>query len=342
MTIDRYHRQILLPQIGQAGQDRLGASRALLVGCGALGSNIAEQLARAGVGHLRIADRDIVELTNLQRQVLFDESDAKEGLPKAAASAQRIGKINSSIKVEPRVVDVDSGNIEALVDGVELIIDGTDNIATRYLLNDAAIKFARPWIYGACVGTEGRVMTIRPGDTACLRCVFPTPPDASEIATCDSAGVLGPVAAVVASMQSVAAIKLLSGNDAAISEELLTFDLWKNRIHSVSLQGARRSDCPACALKQFEFLNRSASDSNAKLCGRNAIQIRPTMGTLSLKVAAQRLLAAGPVQSLPFMVRCTLSEGGLSLSVFEDGRVIVKGTTDVGRARAVVARYLGS
>lgn len=342
MTIDRYHRQILLPQIGQSGQDRLHASRVLLVGCGALGSNIAEQLARAGVGHLRIADRDIVELTNLQRQVLFDESDSKEGLPKAAAAAQRIGRINSSIAVEPRVIDVDSGNIESLVEGADLIIDGTDNIATRYLLNDVSIKLGKPWIYGACVGTEGRVMTIVPGQTACLRCVFPKPPDASEIATCDTAGVLGPVAAVVASMQSLAAIKLLSGCASAVAAELLTFDLWRNRIHSVSLADARRPDCPTCAMKQFEFLNRPADDANGKLCGRNAIQIRPTMGTLSLNIAVNRLRAAGAVQSLPFMVRCALSEEGLSLSVFEDGRVIVQGTTDVGRARAVVARYLGS
>jgi adenylyltransferase/sulfurtransferase len=365
--MDRYHRQILLPQIGPAGQKRLADSSVLLVGCGALGSNIAEQLARAGVGHLRIADRDIVELTNLQRQVLFDESNAKEGLPKAVAAARRLTNVNSTIRIEPKVVDVDADNIELLlrttgfqpVPGerdhglkargtgdaepqVNLILDGTDNVATRYLLNDVAIKFNIPWIYGACVGTEGRVMTICPNKTACLRCIFPQPPDPNEIATCDTAGVLGPVAAIVGAMQSIAAIKLLSGNADAIANELLTFDLWANRIRSVSTVDARRANCPACGQRKFEFLQTAGRDMTSRLCGRNAVQVRPTLGRLSLKDAAARLQSAGTVQASPFMVRCTLNEGDLQLSAFEDGRVIVQGTNDPGRARAVVAKYLGS
>src|SRR5262245_34353204 len=217
VAIDRYHRQTLLPQIGEAGQRKLAGARVLLVGCGALGSTIAEQLARAGIGHLRNADRDIVELTNLQRQVLFDDSDAAGGLPKAVAAANRLSKINSTITIEPRVVDVDALNVEQLVAGCDMILDGTDNVATRYLVNDVAVKHTIPWIYGACVGTEGRVMTIRPGAGACLRCIFPQPPNASELATCDTAGVLGPVASVVGAMQALAAIKLLSGNADAIA-----------------------------------------------------------------------------------------------------------------------------
>jgi adenylyltransferase/sulfurtransferase len=340
VTIDRYHRQTLLPQIAAAGQEKLSAASVLLIGCGALGSTIAEQLARAGVGKIRIADRDIVELTNLQRQVLFDERDAAEGLPKAVAAANRLGKINSQITIEPRVVDVDADNIEKLCAGVNVILDGTDNVATRYLINDISVKLGIPWIYGACVGTQGRMMAIVPGDGPCLRCVFPQPPDPSEIETCDTVGVLGPVAAVVGAMQAIAAIKLLTGNAAAVAAELLTFNLWSNRIHAVSTRDGKRVDCPACGEQRFDFLASHNRDMTARLCGRNAVQVR--MASFSLSHAADRLQKAGQVQSQPFMVRCQLPEGGLSLTAFEDGRVIVQGTNDPARARSVVARYFSA
>jgi adenylyltransferase/sulfurtransferase len=360
VAIDRYHRQTLLPGIGTAGQERLRASRVLLVGCGALGSTIADQLVRAGVGFLRIVDRDIVELTNLQRQVLFDERDVEQGKPKAVAAAERLRQVNSEVVVEPVVSDVDSGNVESMLrttgfqpvagashglearGTVDLILDGTDNVATRYLINDISIKHNIPWIYGACVGTEGRVMTIRPRQSACLRCIFATPPSAGDLPTCDTAGVLGPVASVVASMQAVSAIKLLTGNVDAVAEELLSFDLWTNRIRSVNISQSRRDDCPTCGLGKFEFLEARPSGNGAKLCGRDAVQVRWRSDRVSLSEVADRLRVAGAVQQTPYLVRCVLSEGDLRLTAFTDGRVLVQGTSDPARARSIVARYLGS
>jgi adenylyltransferase/sulfurtransferase len=342
VTIDRYHRQTLLPQIGVAGQQKLATSSVLLIGCGALGSTIAEQLTRAGVGKIRIADRDIVETTNLQRQVLFDEDDARSGLPKAVAAANRLAKINSSIAIEPLIVDVDGDNIEKLCDGVNVILDGTDNVAARYLINDVSVKLNLPWIYGACVGTEGRMMVIRPGIGPCLRCIFPRPADPKDLPTCDTAGVLGPVAVIIAAMQATAAIKLLTDHAEAIAPEMMVLDLWSNRIRSVSLQNGKGSDCPTCGKRNFEFLSNHHHDSTARLCGRNAVQIRTSEPRLSLSDAANRLQNAGRVQSQPFMVRCVLNDDGLSLTAFEDGRVIVQGTNDPARARSLVARYFGS
>jgi adenylyltransferase/sulfurtransferase len=242
LTPDRYHRQTLLRQIGREGQKKLASSRALLVGCGALGTVLAEQLVRAGVGTIRIIDRDVVELTNLQRQTLFDESDAAEGVPKAIAAERRLGAINSAVRIEPIVADFHAGNAEELAGRPDVILDGTDNAETRYLINDLAVKHGITWVYGACVGTEGRVMTVRPGDGPCLRCLFPEPPTAGELPTCDTAGVLGPLAGIVASLQAVAAIKLLSGNAAALGREMTAIDVWSNRIRSIDTTDARRSD----------------------------------------------------------------------------------------------------
>jgi molybdopterin/thiamine biosynthesis adenylyltransferase len=342
VAIDRYHRQALLPQIGETGQQKLSTASVLLIGCGALGSTIAEQLGRAGIGKIRIADRDIVETTNLQRQVLFDEEDARNGLPKAIAAANRLARINSSIAIEPLVVDVDVDNIEKLCDGVEVILDGTDNVSTRYLINDASVKLDVPWIYGACVGTEGRMMVIRPNVGPCLRCIFPRPPDPKDLQTCDTAGVLGPVAAVIGAMQAVAAIKLLTDHSDAIAQEMIVLDLWSNRIRAASVGDGKRSDCPTCGQRHFEFLASSRRDFTARLCGRNAVQVRASESRLFLTDVAHRLQKAGQVQSQPFMVRCVLNEDGLSLTAFEDGRVIVQGTNDPARARSLVARYFGS
>jgi adenylyltransferase/sulfurtransferase len=343
MQFDRYQRQMLLPQIGEQGQRRLGQSRALLVGCGALGSVIAEQLVRAGVGHLRIADRDIVELSNLQRQVLFDESDARDALPKAAAAARRLAQINSQVQVEAEIVDVDGANVERLARGCDVILDGTDNIETRYLLNDFSVKHSVPWIYSACVGTEGRVMTIVPGQTPCLRCIFPEPPAASELPTCDTAGVLGPVASVVGSLQAIAAIKLLSGNLDAVSTEMLTLEMWSNRIRSIDLRDAKRADCETCARRKFPFLESSARDVVTRLCGRNAVQVRPAGHDkpLGLESIESRLSRVGRVSRSEYLVRCELPES-LQLTVFGDGRMIVHGTGDAARARSLYARYLGA
>jgi molybdopterin-synthase adenylyltransferase len=332
---------MLLPQIGQAGQERLARARALLIGCGALGSMIAEQLVRSGLGYLRVIDRDLVELTNLQRQVLFDESDAAQNLPKAAAAATRLRQINSSVRIEPIVADVDATNIESWTD-VDLILDGTDNVGTRYLLNDVAVKHRVPWIYGACVGTEGRMMVIRPGG-ACLRCVFPEAPDPTELPTCDSAGVLGPVAAAIASVQSVAAIKWLTGNDSSVADELLTLDLWTTRLRVISLHDARRADCRTCGKRHFDFLENTTATA-VRLCGRGAVQIRSGSKMISTpQQIAARLRPFGVVQQTPYFIRCDLrEERPLQLTVFPDGRTLVHGTSDPARARAIHARYVGS
>jgi adenylyltransferase/sulfurtransferase len=317
----------------------------LLIGCGALGCTIAEQLSRAGVGFLRMVDRDIVELTNLQRQVLFDESDAAEHLPKAVAAAQRIRKINSTIRVDPVIADVDSGIVEQLLscdDGrVDVILDGTDNVATRYLINDVSVKHDIPWVYGGCVGTEGRVMTILPGVFACLRCVFPQAPDPTTLPTCDTAGVLGPAAAVVGALQATEAIRVLTGQ---AMPAFVTLDVWESEFRALSLADAKREDCPACGQHWFEFLNQPAA-LTARLCGRNAIQIRPSRaGSLDSAAMELKLQPFGDVMRTPYFVRCALrGEGnGIELTVFADGRTIVHGTNDVRRARSIHARLVGS
>lgn len=347
MEVDRYHRQSLLPQIGREGQDRLSRASVLLVGCGALGCVIAEQLVRAGLGFLRVADRDIVELTNLQRQVLFDEEDAKLGTPKAVAAGRRLARVNSQVVVEPRVVDVHGGNVEALAglgardDRVDLILDGTDNVETRYLINDVSVKHGVPWVYGACVGTGGRVLAVRPPGTACLRCLFAEPPGAGELPTCDTAGVLGAAAAVVASLQVTAAIQILVG--AVVPQQMVTLDVWGGRFKAIDTTDAKRADCVACGLRRFEFLDNQAGSRSTSLCGRNAVQVRPARdGAMDLDAVAARLRAVGEVERTPWLVRCAVEEmGGVRLTVFPDGRVIVQGVADAERARSICARFVG-
>ena len=341
--MNRYHRQTLLPEIGDAGQERLARARVLVIGCGALGTVIAEQMARAGVGFLRICDRDLVEMTNLQRQVLFEESDAAAGRPKAIAAAERLAKINSSIAIEPHVVDVHSGNIESLMEGVDLVMDGTDNVETRYLINDAAVKLSKPWVYGACVGTSGRVMGILSGKTPCLRCMFPQPPGPGELETCDTAGVLGSAANVVASLQVVEAMKILLG-DATAASELVTIDLWPVRIKTISTADARRADCTTCGRRQFEFLDARPGVAATSLCGRNTVQVRPATNgsTIDIDAVAERLQNVGPVERSPFFIRCSLRDGNLSITLFPDGRAMIHGTADLALARSVYARFIGN
>ena len=339
----RYHRQMLLPQIGEAGQRRLAAAHVLLIGCGALGTAIAEQLVRAGIGHLIVADRDIVELTNLQRQTLFDEKDAAEGAPKAAAAAERLGMINSSVKVTPLVMDVHAGNVEGfLKEKPHVIVDGTDNVQTRYLVNDVSVKHDIPWVYGAAVGTEGRVMAVRPAKGPCLRCVFPTPPPPHDLPTCDTAGVLGMGAAIVGMWQAIETLKILL--DASSEPTLLRFDFWRPRVHAVALEDAKRSDCPCCGLHQFDYLTAAASDSAVSLCGRNTVQVRPTRtAQFDLETLAQKLSGVGNTQRTQFLLRCHLTEPrDVTLSVFPDGRALIQGITDLNRARSIYARYVGS
>lgn len=309
----------------------------------ALGSMVAELLARAGVGHLVIVDRDVVEWTNLQRQILFDESHAESGEPKAVAAALRLAQINSHVVFDPRVMDVHSGNVESLSEQADLIVDGTDNAETRYLLNDVAVKRDIPWVYGACVGTVGRMLMIRPGKTPCLACVFPEPPGVGELETCDTAGVLGPAIAVVAGFQAAAAIKLLSGHPESTDAGLLTIDFWTNRQRTIDI-GGRRAGCTCCDERRFIYLDRPAESNAAALCGRNSVQVRPASAAqIDLKNLATKLSPLGVVESSRYLLRFHIgASAGITLTVFSDGRCIVQGTNDLSRTRTLVSQYVGS
>jgi adenylyltransferase/sulfurtransferase len=337
---ERYGRQILFAGIGAEGQRRLGVSRALIVGCGALGSAQVESLARAGVGHLRVVDRDFVEESNLQRQTLFTERDARERLPKAVAAARRVAEINSEIEIEPLVADARHDNVERFMEGCDIVLDGTDNFATRYLLNDACVKQNVPWIYGAAVGSYGVTMTVRPRATPCLRCVFEDVPPAGSAETCDTAGVIQPVIAIVAAVQVTEALKLLTGHTQDLHGALMQFDVWRNEWRRIKL-GAPASECPTCALSRYETLEAESKEFAAVLCGRNAVQVSPARaGDLDLNALAERLRAVGETKANQYLVR--LSANGYELTIFKDARAIIRGTDDVGVARSLYARYVGS
>lgn len=342
MPLDRYSRQIRFPPLGEEGQRQLLASRALVVGCGALGSVIASTLARAGVGHLRIVDRDFVELNNLQRQVLYDEEDAAAPLPKAIAAETKLRRINSEIEIEAVVADVSAANIEELVRGVQVIVDGTDNFETRFLINDAALAFGIPWVYGGCIGAEGQTMSILPGETPCLRCVLGEPPPPGVSPTCDTAGILGPIVNVIASIQSAEALKILSGRREAVSRSLTIVDLWDNRLRQVQLAGLRETGgCPACAGREFPWLRGERAGGSAILCGRNAVQLSPERPTsLSLETLEAALVGLGTVTRTRFLLR--LAVDPYLLTIFPDGRAIIGGTDEIAVARSLYARYVGS
>lgn len=337
---ERYSRQILFREIGRDGQQKLLDSRVLLIGCGALGAAQAEMLARAGVGTLRIVDRDFVEVTNLQRQMLFKESDAAERLPKAIAAKIRISDINSEINVEAIVADVNNSNVEQLVDGVDIVIDGTDNFQVRYLLNDACVKHAMTWIYGAAVSSYGATMTIIPGDTPCLRCIFDEIPDAGSSPTCDTAGVIMPIIATVAATQVAEALKILVGDNGSLHRSLLQFDVWANDRQRIRL-GEPDPECKCCGRHIYEFLDADASEFAAVLCGRNAVQVAPARPTeIDLPLLAQRLENASDVKQNEYLIR--FNSGGNEMTVFRDGRAIVTGTDDIAAARSLYARFVGS
>ena len=341
-ALERYARQIRYAPFGEEGQRRLLASRVLVCGVGALGSVLANTLARAGVGKLRIVDRDFVELNNLQRQVLFEEADVTANLPKAIAAAEKLRAINSAIEIEPIVADVGPDNIASLCDGVDLIVDGTDNFETRFLLNDAAAKFGIPWVYGGCIGAEGQTMTIVPGETPCLRCVMAEPPPPGSSPTCDTAGILSPIINVIASIEAMEAIKILAGKREAIQLGLMLFDLWDNTVRTVKLDGLRDvADCATCRHSDYPWLEGRRGSRTAVLCGRNAVQITGTAGhTLSLDALAAKLAAVGKVSRNPFLLRAQVGE--YLLTVFPDGRAIVGGTDDEAVARTVYAKYIGA
>lgn len=338
--MERYSRQILFEGIGAEGQRRLRASRVAVVGCGALGSAQVETLARAGVGSLVVADRDFVEESNLQRQTIFTERDASERVPKAVAAARRVSEINSDVECEAVVLDVNASNVERLTGGCDLVLDGTDNFSTRFLLNDACVKHGVAWVYGAAVGSYGVTLTVRPGVTPCLRCVFPEEPAVGTAPTCDTAGVIMPVISIVAAVQASEALKLLTGNVERLQGGLMQFDVWRNEWRRIST-GVRAPDCPACALRRFDALDAESGDMTTVLCGRNAVQLTPRRtARVDLEALASRLSAAGEVKSNPYLVR--LRAGEYELTVFGDARAIVRGTDDVGVARSLYARYVGT
>ncbi|MGD9589840.1 MAG: ThiF family adenylyltransferase [Pyrinomonadaceae bacterium] len=337
---ERYSRQILFREIGRAGQEKLLASRVLILGCGALGASHAEMLSRAGVGNLRIVDRDFVEFTNLQRQTLFKESDAAGRLPKAIAAKKRIAEINSEIGVDAIVADVNNSNVESLVDGCDLVLDGTDNFQVRYLLNDACVKHRKIWIYGAAVSSYGTTMTVIPGETPCLRCIFEEMPDAGSSPTCDTAGVIMPIISSISSIQVSEAIKVLVGDFDSLHSSLVQIDIWANDWRKIRLTKPNE-DCVCCVQRRFEFLEAGSQEFSAVLCGRNAVQIAPP-GRIDLDLAqlAAKLSPLGEVKQNEYLVR--FSVDGKEVTVFSDARAIIKGTDDVSVARSLYARYLGT
>jgi molybdopterin/thiamine biosynthesis adenylyltransferase len=336
---ERYSRQILFAGIGEQGQQHLLDARVAVAGCGALGSFHAGALARAGIGFLRIIDRDYVELSNLQRQWLFDECDVEQAMPKAAAAARKIAGINGGVRVEPLVADLTPSNVEDLLGGVDLILDGTDNFETRYLINDFAVERGVPWVYGAAVGSYGIAMPVIPGKTACLRCIYPDPPAGAQ-PTCETAGVLGSVTALIASLQVSEAIKILCGIPSGIApaHKITTVDVWSGEIRQVAQPGPV-ADCPACGRREFPYL---AGERRApvSLCGHNAVQIHERARPLELRELAARLAPLGPVRANEFALR--FEAPPYLLTIFPDGRAIIKGTTDVGVARSLYARYIGA
>lgn len=340
--VDRYSRQTLFAPLGITGQGRLAAGRVAIVGCGALGGVTAMALARAGVGFLRIIDRDVPELSNLPRQVLFDEADVTTGVPKAAAAARHLGRINSALRVEPMVVDLVAANAEALLGGVDVIVDGSDNLEARFLVNEVACQHGTPWVYGGAIGAEGRVMAVVPGRTACLRCLVPESPAPGVLPTCDTAGIIGPVAFVVGAVQAAEAIKLLACGPEAAGGRMLVCDLWEQSWRSVDMAPLAAAGCPTCRAGDLPWLEGRCGTQRAVLCGRDAVQVSPLAGgAVDLEALAARLAGIASVTANHWMVRADLADG-IRLSVFADGRAIVSGTREESRARAIVSRYVGA
>jgi bacteriocin biosynthesis cyclodehydratase domain-containing protein len=346
---ERYSRQILFDEIGEQGQERLCASSVVLIGCGALGTALANLLVRAGVGRLRIVDRDFVEPSNLQRQALFEEADASEALPKAVAAQRRLGAINSDVKVDGVVADLSPANIEDLLGGFPLLLDGTDNFETRLLVNDYAVSRSVPWVYAAVVGSYGLTMAIEPGQTACLACLTESPesgrngapaaagaPDAEP--TCETVGVLGAAAGVIAAIEAASALKFLLGKSRAAESRLVSYDVWTGRFQSV--RPRRDPSCRACGQRRFPYLE-GEEQPHLTMCGRDSVQIHERRRRLDLPGLGERLSVAGSeVRYNEYLLRFRVA--AYEITVFADGRAIIKGTRDPAVARSLYARYIGS
>ncbi len=335
---DRYLRQRILPEIGDSGQEKLRGSTILIAGCGAIGGLQAELLTRAGVGKIRIVDRDFVDISNLHRQVLFNEQDAANRLAKVEAAAMKLRSINSDVVIEPHAVDITPRNIESLISGVDFVLDGTDNFETRYLINDACIKHGKRWVYGGVIATTGMVMLIEPRKGPCLRCLVPDPPPPGSIPTCDTSGVLNTAVGVVSSFQATAAIRALCG-DSPDRRGLLHIDPWSLNFDFFKIE--RDSNCPCCVRDRFEFLESKRTSWTTALCGRNSVQVSPPADLcIDMDALHDRLGLAGSVEKTGLLLRF-ISEAG-EMVIFPDGRAIVMGTTDESRARGLYARYIGT
>ena len=334
---ERYSRQILFPGIGAEGQRRLLESRVAIVGCGATGSALASLLARSGVGSLRIIDRDYVEPSNLQRQVLFDEADALDSVPKAIAACRKIAQFNSQIVVEPHVSDLTPENAKQLLTGVHIILDGTDNFETRYLINDYAVKNSLPWIYVAAVGSYAITMNVVPRETACLACLFPDAPG-GMVETCDTAGILNSAVNLAASIAATEALKLLTGARQQLRKTVLSHDLWLNQRTEIAA-GDPRPGCRTCGKRDFVHL-AGAGRPHITLCGRNSVQIHEHHRPVDLADMSKRLKPHGSVRYTDFILK--FWKDPYEVTLFPDGRTIIKGTTDAAVARSLYARYIGN
>ena len=325
--------------MGEEGQRRLLESRAVIVGCGAIGASAAQLLVRAGVGRVRVIDRDFVEASNLQRQALFDESDARESLPKAVAAERKLRQLNSEIEIDGVVSDVTPENVKELLGGFDLVLDGTDNFETRFLLNDFAVEAGRPWIYAAAVGSYGLMFAIRPGTTACLACLMETADAGAMLEeTCDTVGVLGPVVNLVASLEVAEALKILSGHGDALHGRLISCDVWSGKMQSIGV--AHNPQCRACVRREFSYL-QGESQPHITMCGRDSVQIHERRRTLDLSALGEKLSAAGMVvKKNDFLLKFMAAP--YEMTVFGDGRAILKGSTDPSVARSLYARYIGA
>jgi molybdopterin/thiamine biosynthesis adenylyltransferase len=336
--MDRYSRQVLVGQIGPSGQEALGRSRAVVVGCGALGTVVANNLVRAGVGYVRIIDRDFVELDNLQRQILFDEEDATRGMPKAVAAAERLRKVNSSIQIEAVVSDVHRRNIEGFIKDANVVLDATDNFETRFLLNDACFKHSVPWVYGAAIASYGMTMNIIPRSSPCFRSIVSALPASGSVDTCDTVGVLNSITGIVASLQSNEALKIMVGGKAE-GGELIAIDLGNNKFEKIHVK--ERSDCPLCVKGEYEFLDKPGLAEPVKLCGRDMIQVTPqTELGVSLEYLKEKLERLGEVSFLGALLR--FNTGKYEMTIFPDGRAFIKGTDDKRVAKSLYARFVGA
>jgi molybdopterin/thiamine biosynthesis adenylyltransferase len=339
--LERYTRQILFQHIGEERQKVLMNSSAVVIGCGALGTVSSSYLTRAGIGHIRIIDRDFVEESNLQRQILFDEDDISENLPKAIAAQRKLQKINTKIKIEGIVTDINYSNIDELTEGVDIIIDGTDNFETRFLINDYCIKNSVPWVYGACIGGRGVLMNIIPSETPCLRCVFETIPQIGSFPTCDTAGVIGPIAGIIASVQVTEAIKILTKDYGSVNKKLLEIDVWDTKFKQIDVSDLKElNNCPTCKLHNYTFLEAEDGVMTTFLCGKNAVQVMSrNTGKINLEQLEQRLGSITDVSRNAFMLRFKVKDH--EFTVFPDGRAIITGTADSSTAKNLYSKYLG-